>query len=329
MDRPGRRALIFGVTGQDGSLLASHLLDDGCEVHGVSRGIAEPSNLKRLGIYEQVSLHTVQPTDFVAVHALVAAVEPDEIYNLAGQSSVGLSFSQPKEAFDSHVVATMALLEALRVLRRDIRLFNASSGEVFGDTSARPADEDTPFRPCTPYGAAKASAALLVTSYRDSFGIFACSGHLFNHESPFRAESFVSHRIVHGAVAIARGQASGLTLGNTAITRDWGWAPDFVACFVAALRQETPRDYVVATGVATTLEEFVARVFSRLGLDWREHVTSDIALFRRSDIAVNLGNPARAEKELGWRSRTSMPEVADKLVDAFVASDVGSERSPR
>lgn len=321
MTGAGKRALIMGISGQDGSLLASHLLGLGYEVHGTSRGATEPANLTRLGVLARVRLHVVQPHDYGAVLALVAAVAPDEVYNLAGQSSVGLSFAQPLEAFDSHVVGTMVLLEALRALGGGIRLFNASSGEVFGDTGPVPADEGTPFRPCTPYGAAKASAALMVATYRQNFGIFACTGFLFNHESPLRGKAFVSHRIVSGAIAVARKHASGLTLGNMAITRDWGWAPDFVESFVAMLRQPIARDYVVATGQPTTMEQFVARVFSQVGLNWRDHVTSDPALFRPSDIAVNLGSPALAEKELGWRARTRMPEVADNLVGAMLRSE--------
>lgn len=324
MDGAGKRALIVGVSGQDGSFLARHLLGLGYEVHGTSRGMAQPANLSRLGLLAQVRLHCLQPHDYSAVLALVAAVAPDEIYNLAGQSSVGLSFAQPREAFDSHVVGTMALLEALRALGGGIRLFNASSGEVFGDTGPVAADEATPFRPCTPYGAAKASAALLVATYRQNFGIFACTGFLFNHESPLRGKDFVSHRIVSGALAVARKQATRLTLGNMAITRDWGWAPDFVESYAAMLQQPVARDYVVSTGQPTTMEQFVARVFSRVGLDWRDHVTSDPALFRPSDISVNLGSPALAEKELGWRARTRMPEVADNLVSAML----GSKPSP-
>lgn len=329
MDGDGRRALIFGVTGQDGCLLANHLLGRGFEVHGVTRGVAAPANLGRLGIAERVRMHFVVQTDYQAVATLLDEIRPHHIYNLAGQSSVGLSFSQPREAFESHVLGVMTLLEAMRRSNATSRLFNASSGEVFGETGTTPAHEETPFRPCTPYGAAKASSALLVKSYRESFGLFACSGHLFNHESPYRSDAFVSHRIVRGALAIARGEASELTLGDMGVTRDWGWAPDFVASFPAILAQPSPKDYVIATGKASTLQAFVARVFETQGLDWRRYVRSDPALIRPTDICVNVGNPALAEKELGWRASVLMPEVADNLVSALLASGTGGALPPR
>jgi GDPmannose 4,6-dehydratase len=315
-----RRALIFGVTGQDGALLAQHLLAQDYEVHGTSRRkdtIA--GNLQTLGVEGRVRLHAVDPADRALVADVVDAVRPFEIYNLSGQSSVGLSFAQPREAFDSHVGSTMTILEAIRTQLPGCRFFHASSGEIFGDTGDAPADESAAIAPCTPYGAAKAAATLLVKSYRDAFGLFACSGLLFNHESLLRPAGFVAQRIAQGAAAIRTKQAEELRLGNLQIVRDWGWAPDYVECMAKMLRQDEPRDTVVATGVATSLESLVARVFSRLDLNWKDYIVHDTALLRPSDISVSVGDPRAAARRLGWVARVRMPEVADRLADAALA----------
>lgn len=315
-----QRALIFGVTGQDGALLAQHLLAQGYDVYGTSRRAnVAGGNLQALGIEGRVRIHTADPTDGAQVTDLLGAVRPFEIYNLSGQSSVGRSFAEPRATFDSHVGSTLAMLEAIRTQSLDCRLFHASSGEVFGETGPSPADENAAIAPCTPYGAAKAAATVLVKSYRDAFGLFACSGFLFNHESLLRPESFVAQRIAQGAAAIRLKRAGQLKLGNLQIVRDWGWAPDFVECMAGMLRQDEPRDTVVATGVATSLEQFVAQVFARLGLDWKAHVVRDDALLRPTDIRVSVGDPRAAELRLGWRARVRMPEVADRLADAALA----------
>ncbi|MGM4906771.1 GDP-mannose 4,6-dehydratase [Tardiphaga sp. 866_E4_N2_1] len=315
------RALIFGITGQDGALLARHLLERGYEVYGTSRrAVAASGNLARLGIQDRVRVHVVAADDRAQVKGVIQAVTPFEVYNLSGQSSVGLSFSQPLEAFDSHVGSTMAILEAIRTLSLQCRLFYASSGEIFGElVASKPADETAASRPCTPYGAAKASATMLVQSYRDCLGIHACCGYLFNHESLLRPDNFVMQRIVRGAAAIASRQSDLLTLGNLAITRDWGWAPDHVACMATMLQQDTPQDYVVATGVPTSLQSVVALVFERFGLDWTKHVASDQSLFRPSDIKVSVGDPRLAAAQLGWSARVRMPEIVDILVESALA----------
>jgi GDPmannose 4,6-dehydratase len=312
-----RRALIFGVTGQDGALLAQHLLAQGCEVHGASRRWnASGGNLRTLGILDSVRAHTVDPVDEAMVAELIDGVRPSEVYNLSGQSSVGLSFAQPSLTFDSHVGSTMAILEAIRVRSPGCRFFHASSGEIFGGTGPEGADESTALAPCTPYGAAKAAATLLVGSYRKAFGLYACSGFLFNHESPLRSASFVTQRIAHGAAAIKMKRASKLSLGNLQVVRDWGWAADYVECMAMMLRQPEPRDYVIASGVGTPLESFVERVFSRFNLDWKECVVRDEALVRPTDIEISVGNPRAAQRNLGWRARVGMPEVAYRLADA-------------
>jgi GDPmannose 4,6-dehydratase len=315
-----RRALIFGITGQDGSYLAAELLGHGYEVHGTSRaagGIAV--NLERLGIADRVHVHQVPLLDHAKVAEVVRAVAPAEIYNLAGQSSVGQSFVQPVEAFTSHAVVALNILEAIRANRPQARFYNAASSEAFGDTGTMPADDAASLRPWTPYGAAKAAAIHLVESYRRSFGLFACTGIMFNHESPLRPESFVTQRVVRGAIAIAQKRSGPLVLGNIEIVRDWGWAPDFVESMWLMLQQNEPEDFVIATGIATSLEAFVDRVFQRLGLHWKDHVTTDDKLKRPTDIAVSFGNPERARQRLGWVSRVRMPELADRLVDAALS----------
>jgi GDPmannose 4,6-dehydratase len=312
-----KRALIFGVTGQDGALLARHLLMQGRELHGTSRGRdGVTGNLRTLGIEDRVHVHTVEPTDRTQVADLLGALRPFEIYNLSGQSSVGQSFREPRETFDSHVGSTLAILEATRTRLLDCRFFHASSGEVFGETSDTPAGETTMMAPLTPYGVAKAASTMLVRNYRDAFGLFVCSAFLFNHESLLRPAGFVAQRIARGAAEIKLKRAGKLRLGNLKIVRDWGWAPDYVHCMARMLQQDEPHDYVVATGIPTSLESFVARVFSRLGLDWKEFVHSDETLVRPTDIRVSVGDPRAAAQRLGWTASVRMPEVADWLADA-------------
>lgn len=315
-----QRALVFGVTGQDGALLAEHLLAQGYELHGTSRrNDGTAANLHTLGITDRVRVHKVELTNHLEVADLLGAVRPFEIYNLSGQSSVGLSFTHPRETFDSHVGSTLAILEAVRALSLDCRFLHASSGEIFGDTGDRPADVASKIAPFTPYGVAKASATLIVRNYREVFGLFACSAILFNHESMLRPDGFVAQRIANGAAAIKLKRARQLRLGNLRIVRDWGWAPEYVQCMAKMLQQEGPRDFVVATGVATSLESFVEGVFNRFELDWKSYVVSDHALLRVADIKVSVGNPQAAAHELGWIARVRMPEMAGLLADAALA----------
>src|SRR5688500_9247178 len=318
-----QRALIFGVTGQDGSLLAQHLLAQGYEVHGTSRRKAVAGKLQQLGIVDRIRLHTLDPGDDTQVADALGSLRPSEVYHLSGQSSVGRSFAEPHETFASHFNSTLAILEAIRASSLDCRFFHASSGEVFGETGRSPAKESAVIAPCTPYGAAKAASTLLVKSYREVFGLFACSAFLFNHESLLRPDSFVAQRIAQGAAAIKTKRAAQLKLGNLQIVRDWGWAPDYVECMWKMLRQQEPRDYVIATGVATSLESFVERVFSRFGLDWKDCVVRDDALLRPVDIRISVGDPRAAERHLGWRALARMPEVADRLADAALARTDG------
>ena len=312
-----RRALILGISGQDGAYLAKNLLDAGYEVHGGSRDreTANRSNLRELGIDARIVLHSVSLIDFRSVLQGIAASEPDEIYNLAGQSSVGLSFDMPSETFNGILLGTLNILESLRFLKSSARFFNAASSESFGDVGG-PADEQTAFRPRSPYGVAKAAAFWMVRNYREAYDLFACSGILFNHESPLRPARFVTRKIVRTAVEIAAGRAQDLTLGNLDVARDWGWAPEYVEAMRAMLQAAQPDDLVIATGRPSTLREFVSRAFQRLGLDEAAYVRSDPALHRPLDLSYSIGDPSRIADTLRWRARTTMPQVVDRLVDA-------------
>jgi len=313
-----RRALIVGISGQDGAYLAQLLLAKGYEVTGTSRDaqIHHFDNLERLGIRGRVQVDSMSPIDFRSVFQVLRRWQPEEIYNLSGQSSVGLSFEQPVETFDSIVNATINMLEAIRFLEHPIRLYNASSSECFGNVSDGIADETTPFRPRSPYAAAKAAVHWMVANYREGYGVFACNGILFNHESPLRPERFVTRKIVRAAVRIANGSRERLALGNLDVRRDWGWAPDYIDAMWRMLQQDEASDYVVATGKLSSLEQFVASAFEAAGLDWREHVTRDPALMRPTDLPGFAGDPRRARERLGWRASLAMPELVRKLVDA-------------
>jgi GDPmannose 4,6-dehydratase len=312
------RALIIGVSGQDGAYLAELLLGKGYEVLGTSRdaNLSSFANLTRLGIRERVRTVSVAPNDFRSTLTAIVQVEPDEVYNLSGQSSVGLSFDQPVETMESISIATLNILEAIRFTKRKIRFYNAGSGECFGDTRGRPADEETPFRPRSPYAVAKAAAHFEVANYREAYGLFACSGILFNHESPLRPERFVTRKIVASASRIAAGSNERLRLGNMKVKRDWGWAPEYVEAMWRMLQQERPDDYVVATGETHSLEEFVSAAFGAVGLDWRSHVEGDPSLFRPADVDANYANPERAARVLGWKAKVRLEETVARLVAA-------------
>ncbi|MCC7250934.1 GDP-mannose 4,6-dehydratase, partial [Hyphomicrobium sp.] len=248
-------ALIVGATGQDGAYLAQLLLANGYAVYGTSRDaeLTTARNLHALGIRDRVPLHSVSPADFRSVMQTVQLVQPDEIYNLSGQSSVGLSFSQPAETIESIATATLNLLEVLRIAAPNVRFYNAGSSECFGDTGGGAATEETAFRPRSPYGVAKAAAIQLVANYRESYGLFVCSGLLFNHESPLRPPRFVTRKITSAAARIAAGSRERLRLGDLSIRRDWGWAPDAVRAMHLMLKQDVADDYVIATGKAHSL----------------------------------------------------------------------------
>jgi len=316
-----KKALICGISGQDGAYLAQHLLSCGYTVFGTSRDAQTTGfhNLQALGLREQITMLSMSPIDFRSVLQVLTRTEPDEVYNLTGQSSVGLSFEQPVETFESISVGTLNFLEAIRFIAPKTRFYNAGSGEVFGDTGGVPADEATRLLPKSPYAVAKATAQWTIDTYREAYKLFACTGILFNHESPLRPARFVTRKIVAAACAIKRGAKQRLKLGNTEIVRDWGWAPEYVVAMHRMLQQPAAGDFVVATGASHSLKEFVALAFSEVGLDWREHVESDSALLRPSDHLVARANPAKAARVLDWRAQTRMPEVVRLMVQAEMA----------
>jgi GDPmannose 4,6-dehydratase len=314
----GRVALIAGITGQDGAYLARFLLGKGYVVHGTSRdaALARLEGLIALGICDKVALHSMSPADFQSVAQVIESVAPDEIYNLSGQSSVSLSFTQPAETLTGIALGTLNMLEMLRRLGGGVRFYNAGSSECFGDIGTRAANERTAFRPKSPYGVAKAAAISLVANYRESCGLFACSGLLFNHESPLRPRRFVTRKITAAAARIGAGSRERLALGNLSIRRDWGWAPDYVEAMWRMLQRDRPDDVVVASGVAHSIEEFVATAFLEVGLNWRDHVDYDSSLVRPSDIMYSLGDPTKAAQVLDWRPTVKLPEIVARMIRA-------------
>lgn len=309
--RMAKTALICGISGQDGAYLASLLLDKGYHVHGAARDaqMATFYNLQLLGIKDRLTFHSMALNDFRSVLQVLVKVQPDEIYNLAGQSSVGLSFDQPVETLESISVGTLNLLEAIRFIAAPMKLYSAGSSECFGNTGGEPADEETPFRPRSPYAVAKATAFWEVANYREAYNLFACTGILFNHESPLRPERFVTQKIVRTACRIASGSGEKLHLGNISIARDWGWAPEYVDAMWRILQQDSAEDFVIATGETNTLEAFIAEVFLTVGLDWQEHTISDATLLRPSEIMTSCGNPSKASAILGWKAHYLMRDV--------------------
>lgn len=312
------RALICGVSGQDGAYLAQLLLGKGYEVWGTSRDAQASSfsNLEQLGIKGQVILLSMASNDFRSVLTALKRSVPDEIYFLSGQTSVGLSFEQPVETFESITSGVLNMLEAIRFLDRPIKLYHAGSSECFGDVGVAASDENTPFRPRSPYAVAKASAHWLVANYREAYGLFACNGILFNHESPIRPARFVTKKIISTACRIAGGSTEKLELGRINIFRDWGWAPEYVEAMWLMLQQNTAEDYVVATGEANSLEQFVGCTFALLGLNWRDHVVSNDEMFRPTDLYWSQGNPEKAESQLGWRAKLKMTDVIRNMIEA-------------
>ncbi|OYY21088.1 MAG: GDP-mannose 4,6-dehydratase [Polynucleobacter sp. 24-46-87] len=315
-------ALICGVSGQDGSYLAKLLLQKGYAVFGTSRDVqgSSFSNLQKLGIKEQISYISMVPEDFRSVLVALRKSNPDEIYYLAGQSSVGLSFEQPAETIQSITLGTLNILEGCRMMEENskpMKIYHAGSGECFGDTHGEPANEKTPFYPMSPYAVAKTSAYWLVNNYRDAYGLFACTGILFNHESPLRPERFVTQKIIRAVKRIADGSKEKLKLGRLDIARDWGWAPEYVEAMWLMLQQDKPQDFVIATGTTITLEEFVKTAFEQVNLNWMDYVIQDPSLFRPTDLAIGRADPSKAQKTLDWEASTKGIEVVKKMYQSL------------
>ena len=314
-----KSALITGINGQDGSYLAEHLLAHGYRVSGLVRRTSI-RNLERVShLLEQVELLNGDLLDQNSLINAVAAAQPDDVYNLAAQSFVPASFSQPVLTGEFTALGVTRMLEAIRIVNPKIRFYQASSSEMFGKVQSVPQDEETKFHPRSPYGVAKLYGHWITVNFRESYGMFAVSGILFNHESPRRGTEFVTRKITLAAARIAAGKQKELRLGNLEAQRDWGFTGDFVEAMRLMLEQPEPRDYVIGTGETHTVQEFVEAAFGHVGLDWRRYVVIDPKLVRPAEVDLLISNPRRAREELGWTPRVSFPELVRMMVDADVA----------
>ena len=314
-------AVITGVTGQDGAYLAKFLLEKGYRVYGTFRRVSRPNfgRLERLGVLEDMELIPFDLLDQSSMIEALRRVKPDEVYNLAAQSFVGASFEQPVATGEITGLGVTRLLDSVRLICPEAKFYQASSSEMFGKVQQIPQDEQTPFYPRSPYAAAKLYAHWVTVNYRQAYDMFACSGILFNHESPLRGLEFVTRKITYSAARIHHGLQKRLKLGNLSARRDWGYAADFVEGMWRMMQQDRPDTYVLATGENHSVEEFLEMAFSMVGLDWRQHVDVDESLFRPTEVHTLLGNPAKAVDALGWEpKRTSL----DTLVKMMVASDL-------
>lgn len=309
-------ALITGISGQDGPYLARFLLEKGYEVYGTGRDAQTMrlDNLMRLGIADKVKILSLGLHDFSSIYQNLAEVKPDEVYNLAGQSSVSLSFQQPVATLESIANGSLNFLEAIRLTGRPIKFYNAGSSECFGDTGTEAATEQTALRPRSPYAVAKAAAFWQVANYREAYGLHASTGILFNHESPLRPERFVTRKIISAAVRIGRGSKERLSLGNIDIARDWGWAPDYVEAMWLMLQQSTADDFVIATGMTHKLSQLIDMAFREVGLNWQDHVDIDRQFFRPTDLMIGKADPSKAQRRLGWKATHMMPDVVAKMI---------------
>ena len=311
-----RTALITGITGQDGSYLAECLLGKGYRVFGMTRR-SSTENLDRLtGCIENVELRSGDLLDQSSLTALLQEVRPHEVYNLAAQSFVPTSWKQPVLTAEFTAVGVTRMLEAIRTVDPTIRFYQASSSEMFGRVRETPQTEQTPFYPRSPYGVAKLYGHWITVNYRESYGLFTCSGILFNHESPRRGLEFVTRKVSDGAARIKLGLAKELRMGNLEARRDWGFAADYVEAMWLMLQQSAPDDYVVATGECHSVQELCELAFEHVGLDWREHVVEDPRFVRPAEVDLLLGNAAKARKVLGWGPRTSFRELVVTMVES-------------
>lgn len=319
-----KKALVCGVSGQDGAYIARLLLEKGYEVFGGSRDSQMSTfiNLSSLGIKNDINLISVNLNDFRSTLQSIIKIKPDEIYNLSGQSSVGLSFEQPVETLESISIGTLNILESIRFSNSDIKFYNAGSSECFGDTKDNAADENTLFQPRSPYAVAKSTAFWLVSNYRESYNINASTGILFNHESPLRPDRFVTKKIISTACKILSDKSIKLKLGNLDITRDWGWAPEYVEAIWLMLQTETPEDYVIATGESNSLKDFIKTTFEYLGLNYQDHVILDDNLLRPSDLKIGRANPIKAETKLGWKAKSKMKDVIEKMIEFELSNKI-------
>jgi GDPmannose 4,6-dehydratase len=313
-----RVALITGVTGQDGSYLAELLLKKGYAVHGLVRRSSDETLSRLQHIKDELTLHGGDLTDLASLVAILTKVGPHEVYNLAAQSFVAASWQQPLLTAQVTGFGTANLLEAIRLVDPTIRFYQASSSEMFGRVVETPQRETTPFYPRSPYAVAKLYSHYLTINYRESYGLFACSGILFNHESPRRGLEFVTRKISDGVARIKHGLASELRLGNLQARRDWGFAGDYVDAMWRMLQQDEPDDFVIGTGEAHTVEEFVRTAFGRVGLDWQQHVVIDPKYFRPAEVDVLQADASKARKQLDWQPRVTFEQLVVDMVDSDV-----------
>ncbi len=318
-----KKALITGITGQDGSYLAELLLEKGYEVYGMVRRTSLERFDRLEGIRDRIQFVQGDLTDQSSLDIAVRDVEPEEIYNLAAQSFVPASWNQPTLTADVTGMGTMRLLESIRKFRPHARFYQASSSEMFGKVREVPQSENTPFHPRSPYGVAKAYAHYITVNYRESYGIFACSGILFNHESPRRGLEFVTRKITDGVARIKHGLATELTLGNLDARRDWGYAGDYVKAMWMMLNATEPEDFVIATGESHSVRDFVEVAFSHVGLDWEKYVKTDPSLLRPAEVDLLVGDNTKAREILGWEPRVGFTELVRMMVDADMSAYEG------
>jgi len=317
-----KKALITGITGQDGSYLAELLLGKGYEVYGIIRRSSSFHTGRIDHLYrdphEQPALKLIYGdlTDGGDLATVVNEIQPDEVYNLGAQSHVRVSFDMPIYTADVDALGTLRLLEAIRTIKNPPRFYQASSSEMYGKVVETPQTEKTPFYPRSPYGCAKVYSYWQTVNYREAYDLFACNGILFNHESPRRGETFVTRKITRAATRIKLGLQKDLYLGNVDAKRDWGFAGDYVEAMWLMLQQDAPDDYVIATGKNHSVREFIEEVFGHLDLDWHEYVKKDPKYFRPTEVDFLLGDPGKAKKELGWQPKVAFKELAQMMTDA-------------
>jgi GDPmannose 4,6-dehydratase len=325
----GRKALITGITGQDGSYLAELLLDKGYEVHGLVRRSSSFNTWRIDHVRDRLVLHYGDLVDQNSLARALEALEPDEVYNLAAQSHVKVSFDMPEYTTDVTAIGVLRVLDAVRDLGLATRVYQAGSSEMFGLVQETPQTERTPFHPRSPYAVSKVYGHWMSVNYRESYGMHVSNGILFNHESPRRGENFVTRKITMGVAAIKQGRASELRLGNLDAKRDWGYAKDYVEAMWLILQQEKPDDYVIATGETHSVREFCEEAFGCVGLDWRQFVKVDPKYFRPAEVDVLLGDASKARRELGWKPRVTFRELARLMVEADLESAGKHPERPR
>lgn len=316
MTKDKKVALITGITGQDGSYLAELLLEKGYEVHGIMRRNSTFTTGRIEHIFEDVTMHYGDLADSSSLQHIVAKVQPDEVYNLAAQSHVKVSFDVPEYTADVTGTGTLRLLEAIRTAAPKAKFYQASSSEMFGKVLEVPQTEKTPFYPRSPYGAAKVYSYWITKNYRESYDMFACNGILFNHESPRRGETFVTRKITRAVAAIKLGKQDKLYLGNLDAKRDWGFAGDYVEAMWLMLQQKNPDDYVVATNETHTVREFCEKAFGHVGLNWEDYVEVDEKYNRPAEVDLLIGDPAHAKKQLNWEPKITFEGLVKMMVDA-------------